>query len=1134
MSDRKLEPNATNFLATARTACPRNGVVVTRQCRNGIFSFLPCDDPIGRSLREYGEWAQGEIDFLLRLIGPGGVVLDVGANIGTHTVAFARHVGHPGRVYAFEPQIRLFELLRTNVHQNSLDNVQLLNLGVADVAGEMILQARDYSQRGNFGAVALRPLIPRDHTTDGDRVRVTTLDHCALDRCDLIKVDVEGMELQVLLGARKTVSAFRPIIYVECNTAEAGWLAICHMKDHQYEAFLHQVPAFNPSNYFRNNENFFYEAHESNLLFVPSERLAASGGSIADGARLLRVFTLDDLARALLDTPRWGDLALGSVSPRAMVRSIAMLKEAVVERDGEIARLKDAVAERDSQIAAILRSASWRITRPLRTAKRTLARFAETRGTLISLVIRRLYHAAPLPFRWKTRLTDSFYRNPASTVRHLVRPQNAYATPAHRDLDTYAKMKGPCAPNRQAWLTLAELRKARSDTTSPPIVDVIIPVYMGADETLQCIYRALDAPVKTPHDVIVIDDAGPDPALTHELARLATAGLFTLIRNERNVGFVRTVNKGMCLHADRDVVLLNSDTEVYGDWLDRLRAAAYQQARIGSVTPLSNNAEIFSYPSFVRNNDMQLEIGDTELDRLAATVNAGLIVEVPTAGGFCMYIRRDCLAEVGLFDARRFGRGYGEENDFCLRATERGWCHVLAGDVFVRHYGGVSFQGEKHQRIVRAVNILRRRFPHYHTTVQTFIARDPAQSIRRRVDIARLKHRVANRAVLFITHRRGGGTERHVQDMRRWLEREGVTVFLLRSEPERPELVTLTHQEVPCTPNLRAFNVKDDIDAFVATLAEIGIDHIHVHHLADFDNSAPDWVRTAADMLGIGYDVTIHDYLPICPRITLIDASGVYCGEPEPSVCEACVAVSGSSFGAVSVRHWRDRYGALLRGARRVFVPNVDVSRRLQRYFPDVTFSLRPHPEAVPTLRDAGLSQHNAGEPLRVAIIGAIGPHKGSKILLACASDALLRRLPIHFIVFGHTDVPSLAHLPNVMITGPYIEDEIYPLLQRHRCHLALFPAVWPETYSYTLSVALRARLFPVAFDLGAIAERIREIGWGELLPTDWMRKPKAINERLLTVPVTPAPPEAVVPAWEDLYPSCTRSYYGGIPRRSR
>jgi GT2 family glycosyltransferase len=269
------------------------------------------------------------------------------------------------------------------------------------------------------------------------------------------------------------------------------------------------------------------------------------------------------------------------------------------------------------------------------------------------------------------------------------------------------------------------------------LIDVIIPVYKGLLQTRRCIDSVQCSAQASPFAIVAVDDASPDPEISRHLRELAEQGRITLLRNESNRGFVHSVNRGMALHPERDVVLLNSDTEVANDWLDRLQRCACGQADVGTVTPFSNNATICSYPFEGWTGGVPGVLGLAALDRLFARVNAGCTVDLPTAVGFCMYIRRACLDRVGLFDAGRFGRGYGEENDFCMRAASAGWRNVLAGDVFVFHEGAVSFSGERSALTESAGKTLADLHPDYVRRVREFTARDAASALRAAVDDAR-------------------------------------------------------------------------------------------------------------------------------------------------------------------------------------------------------------------------------------------------------------------------------------------------------------------------------------------------------------------------------------------------------------
>ena len=271
------------------------------------------------------------------------------------------------------------------------------------------------------------------------------------------------------------------------------------------------------------------------------------------------------------------------------------------------------------------------------------------------------------------------------------------------------------------------------------MIDVVIPVYAGEAETRGCIESVLGAGVTVPHEVVVVDDATPEPPIARWLDELAATGRVTLLRNASNRGFVHSVNRGMALHADRDVVLLNSDTEVPPGWLDRLAIAAASDPKVASVTPFSNNATLCSYPHWGWEGAVPGTLGLAGLDALFARELAGRTLDLPTAVGFCMYIPRAALDALGAFDEERYGRGYGEENDFCMRAWKAGWRNVLAADVFVFHHGAISFSAEREQRVEEATRALLARHPEYTERVQAFIAADPARPLRAAVDLARAR-----------------------------------------------------------------------------------------------------------------------------------------------------------------------------------------------------------------------------------------------------------------------------------------------------------------------------------------------------------------------------------------------------------
>lgn len=627
-----------------------------------------------------------------------------------------------------------------------------------------------------------------------------------------------------------------------------------------------------------------------------------------------------------------------------------------------------------------------------------------------------------------------------------------------------------------------------------PLVDVVVPVYRNRQLTLRCLYSVLSAPVRTPYELVVVDDGTPEPELAQALRGLADAGLLTLLTNEVNRGYVFSANRGMQLHPERDVVQLNSDAEVFNNWLDRLRESAYRDRGAGTVTPLSNNATICSYPRFNQDNPEPLELDDAELDRAAAAANRGLVVEAPTGVGFCMYIRRDCIRDVGVFDEENFGRGYGEENDFCQRALAQGWRSLIACDAFVLHHGSASFQEERQDRIGAALRQIGRLHPRYHRDVGSFIRSDPLAPARRRLDEARLQRMAKDANVLLVNHDLGGGTERFLLEEAHRIRRKGLGVFLAR--PHAGLTFIEEDGQAPAMSNVPALPLHDPT-AVREIVARLRIRTVQVHHVLGFEIEAVDTLAVLAQQQVFHLQVFVHDYLAVCPRVNLVDASERYCGEPGPSGCEDCLRRNGSRYGAVSIGPWRQRFAKLFAAASEVVVPDADVADRLRKYFPDLRVVVRPHEPPQSHAAKAVLPPPNGN--VRVAVVGAISRIKGLQVLLDCAADAERRCLPLEFVVLGYTSDDAHATARGIEVTGRYREAEAVERLAALRAHAVFLPSVWPETYSYTLSVALAAGLPVFAFDLGAIASRLRAIGSeGGLISLEHWSDAAAINDFIL------------------------------------
>jgi GT2 family glycosyltransferase len=266
-------------------------------------------------------------------------------------------------------------------------------------------------------------------------------------------------------------------------------------------------------------------------------------------------------------------------------------------------------------------------------------------------------------------------------------------------------------------------------------ITVIVPVHDGYDVLHACL-DSLARTVAPPHRVELVDDASRDPRVRPLLTAHAARepARFRVFAQDRNLGFVATVNAAMA-RAPGDVVLLNSDTIVTEGWLDRIDACRRADPRIATATPFSNNAEICAFPRFCAPNPLPSD--PDAIARACREAGPPSYPDLPTGVGFCLYVRRAALEAIGDFDAVTFGRGYGEENDFCRRAAGHGWRNVLCDDCYVAHVGNVSFGalglGPGGANAAR----LAARYPDYNRLVADFIAADPLRA-RREAILARL------------------------------------------------------------------------------------------------------------------------------------------------------------------------------------------------------------------------------------------------------------------------------------------------------------------------------------------------------------------------------------------------------------
>jgi GT2 family glycosyltransferase/glycosyltransferase involved in cell wall biosynthesis len=596
-------------------------------------------------------------------------------------------------------------------------------------------------------------------------------------------------------------------------------------------------------------------------------------------------------------------------------------------------------------------------------------------------------------------------------------------------------------------------------------LSILIPVYDGFEETKKCIDSVISSNTNIILEIIIGFDNGPDLNLRNYLEQISDKRI-TVVWQESNLGFVRNVNNLAKQKSFFDFIILNSDTIVGDNFFDDILDVLSKNRRFASISPMSNNATIFSFRSDVGENvlpwlsDINSQIKDI-----------GRLIASPVTHGFCMLINGLAYEKFGLFDAEKWGQGYGEEVDWCLSVTKgSGMLHGCYTGLLVYHKGSVSFgKAEGVKREAAAGVKIEKLHPGYNARIENY-QREGGLNL----EFIRLDRALAQNAkpsIVYITHTLGGGIQTYLDEQ--IAKNPGVEALILALVESSG---TFYWQARSLSMGVRFFQV-DQIGELALWIRAHSPLSIQLNHVGFGDFAQ---LRDLVDLLGLPTEAILHDFAFICPRINLLDDSKKFCEVRDASTCDGCITRAGShplfTLGLSekkSVAQHREEAQELLSRCASIVAPTAVTRDLYLRALPGLGIDVRLH-HPLPRFRPK-----RAGQSMvkTVAVLGAISELKGLFVYKKIA-DELERMAPdIKLVFFGYTENDGLfSDNTNVIITGKYNSAaQLTELMSIYDPVAALHFPIWPETFSYTLSETLSFGLMPFYYAIGALRERLDE-----------------------------------------------------------
>lgn len=629
------------------------------------------------------------------------------------------------------------------------------------------------------------------------------------------------------------------------------------------------------------------------------------------------------------------------------------------------------------------------------------------------------------------------------------------------------------------------------DCEIPPAVfghtiDIIIPVYNGYDY-LEALFSSLRRTYMS-YRLLIVNDNSPDERVRPYLEAYAEAHSNTvLMHNEENLGFVGSVNRALSM-AENHVVLLNTDVEVPAQWLERLMIPIICQEQVATATPFTNSGTICSFPNFCEDNDIFEGMRLWQVDQAFRTIRPSY-PEIPTGVGFCMGVNIRAIRHVGLLDAETFGKGYGEENDWCRRAVEAGYKNVHVDNLFVYHKHCGSFPSEEKQKLLEQNSkALLAKHPDYNRVVADYCQADPARLVRLMAMLELLNEKTEVRTVLAIDHNLGGGATEYLENKKQEELKQGHKFLTLRFDIYSMRyLMEYQYKDY----NIRFFaNQPKPVLDMLGRVDEIRINEfVTIPGIYDLMERILRWKKEQGAYLLM----LLHDYYAICPAINLMNEQGVYCQVGDVDTCNQCIPNNRSNacLEYENAGKWRESWERFLRGCDEVRAFSADSLALLEKVYPNLeNTKLVPHkPHNMVAVR----KKQKTTDTLNIGLLGVLAYKKGLPVIQKMLEKIEEENLNIRICLIGTPE--EEIDSPAFVQTGRYSREQIPRLTLEMDIDVFFIPSIWPETFSYTTSEIMSMEMPLAVLEVGAPVERVKKYSRGCVIPR--LAQPREILDRL-------------------------------------